>query len=211
MLQHEGIERLLAKWDEARQQGPAVPVEELCADSPELLPILKDQIDQLKAMDWLDSSMDELDRPPGSWNTATPLEPPSGPSRVPATLGGRYVLQSLIAEGGFAQVWRAVDTSLQRPVAVKVTTVNCYSEARRVAQLKHHGIIAVHDVGSEDGLCYIVFDLVEGRTLAEKIAQGTMTWQSSARVVAEVAGHLQFRFWLTSELPSPNANCGTRR
>jgi serine/threonine-protein kinase len=138
------------------EQGAEVPIEQLCADSPELLPALRDRIDQLKAMDWLDNALDKLDRSAAAPNTGIPHEPVAGPSRVPAILGGRYEMHSLIAEGGFAQVWRALDRSLQRFVAVKVTTVNCYSESRRVAQLKHDGIVAVHDVGNDEGLCYRV-------------------------------------------------------
>src|SRR5205823_7094743 len=90
---------------------------------------------------------------------------------VPATVGGRYRLEGLIAEGGFGQVWRATDTALQRPVAVKVTTLECVGEARRVARLKHHGIVSVHDVGHEGGFCFIVFDLVEGTDLARRIKE----------------------------------------
>ncbi len=192
MSTHETIEHLLALWDEQRQQGFDVPVEQLCAETPELLTALRDQIGRLQAMDWLDDSVDDasgsVDRP----MTVSPHESPLGEASVPAVLGGRYEIQRLIAEGGFAQVWRALDTALQRFVAVKVTTVNCYAEARRVAQLKHHGIVTVHDVGNENGLCYIVFDLVEGSTLAERMQQGSISSQESARIVAEIAGHLHF-------------------
>jgi len=81
---------------------------------------------------------------------------------------------------------------LQRSVAVKVTTVNCYTEARRVARLKHHGIISVHDVGNQDGLCFIVFDLVEGTDLAQRIKQGPIPWREAVRIVAEVAEYLHY-------------------
>ena len=121
-------------------------------------------------------------------------------------------MKTLIAEGGFAQVWRAFDTFLQRHVAVKVTTVNCYSEARRVARLRHRGIVAVHDVGNEDGLCYIVFDLVRGTTLAETIKQGTLTWQQSVEIVALVAESVQFahdRGFIHRDIKPSNILIGT--
>jgi serine/threonine protein kinase len=111
---------------------------------------------------------------------------------VPATIGGRYRLEKLIAEGGFGQVWRATDTALQRPVAVKVTTLECVGEARRVASLKHHGIVSVHDVGHEGNHCFIVFDLVEGTDLARRIKESRPGWEEAARIVAEVAGHLHY-------------------
>jgi serine/threonine protein kinase len=186
------IALLLDRWDELREQGREVSVAELCPDTPELWPDLQDKIDQLKAMDWLDHSNDELPGPLTGQTRKPPAEGQIGARKVPTVLGSRYKLESLMAEGGFGQVWRAMDTALLRPVAVKVTTVNCIAEARRVAQLKHHGIVTVHDVGNTDGLCYIVFDLVEGRTLAEKILEGSLTWQQSVQVVADVALSVQF-------------------
>lgn len=158
--------------------------EELAADAPELLEEIKDQIQKLKAMDW-------LDRPLGE--TPASVTPPAGrTTAIPTTIGGRYHLERLIAEGGFGQVWRATDTALRRPVAVKITTLECVSEARRVARLRHHGIVSVHDVGHEAGLCFIVFDLVEGTDLARSIAESPLGWREAARVVAEVAGHLHY-------------------
>ena len=189
---HDSVALLLAKWEDLREQGDEVSAEQLCAEAPELLPELKSQIDQLQAMDWLDSPFDEMDSSREGPAVGVADEPPFGQSGVPTLLGGRYQMESLMAEGGFGQVWRAMDVALLRPVAVKVTTINCYAEARRVAQLKHHGIVTVHDVGNVDGLCYIVFDCVEGMTLAEKIQQKTWSWEQGPRIVAEVALSVQF-------------------
>jgi serine/threonine protein kinase len=184
MSRQAEIEALLEQWDELREQGQEVSAEELVADSPELLDELTGQIQRLKAMDWLDRPVNES---PASING----EAGSGVA-IPASIGGRYRLERLIAEGGFGQVWRATDTALERPVAVKVTTVECVSEARRVARLRHHGIVAVHDVGHEAGLCFIVFDLVEGTDLARRIQERPCGWDEAARLVAEVAGHLHY-------------------
>jgi serine/threonine-protein kinase len=180
----EQLEDLLARWDEMREQGREVSAEELAAGSPDLLDELQGQIRKLRAMDWLDRPVSET--PEAANDQAGP-----GPI-VPTTVGGRYRLERLIAEGGFGQVWRATDTALQRPVAVKVTTVECVSEARRVARLRHHGIISVHDVGHEGRLCYIVFDLVEGTDLARRLRERPFDSPEAARVVAEVAGHLHY-------------------
>ncbi|MEK6234700.1 MAG: serine/threonine protein kinase, partial [Planctomycetales bacterium] len=108
------------------------------------------------------------------------------------TLSGRYRLEELIAEGGFGQVWRSTDLQLDRRVAVKITTLNCLDEARRVARLKHPGIVPVHDVGNDDGLCYIVFDLIDGATLAEHIAQSPPDPREAARLIAEIADRLEY-------------------
>jgi serine/threonine-protein kinase len=185
MSRNEQVEQLLARWDELREQGQEVSAEELAADSPELLDGLRQQIQRLKAMDWLDTPV--TDEPP------SPSTVGARPGMtIPATIGGRYRLERLIAEGGFGQVWRAMDTALQRLVAVKVTTLECVGEARRVARLKHQGIVSVHDVGHEGGFCFIVFDLVEGTDLARRIREGPLGWEEAARTVAEVAGHLHY-------------------
>src|SRR5262249_1210694 len=180
MSRAEKVEELLARWDELREQGQEVSAEELAADSPELLDELKGRIQRLRAMDWLDRPVNET---PGSSNGQ------AGPGMpIPATIGGRYRLERLIAEGGFGQVWRATDTALQRPVAVKVTTLECVSEARRVASLKHHGIVSVHDVGHEGNHCFIVFDLVEGTDLARRIRDSRPGWEGWCRPIRAKQG-----------------------
>jgi eukaryotic-like serine/threonine-protein kinase len=184
MSREEKVEQLLARWDELREEGREVTAEELAASSPELLDELKGQIQKLQAMNWLDQSVSE---PSPSANGQARLG-----AAIPEIIGGRYRLERLIAEGGFGQVWRATDTALQRPVAVKVTTLECVSEARRVASLKHHGIVSVHDVGHEGDHCFIVFDLVEGTDLDRRIKASRLGWEDAARLVAEVAAHLHY-------------------
>lgn len=192
MSKREPIDALLAKWEELRDLGQEVSASQLCLDSPELLPELQTQIDRLKAMDWLDSPLEKSLPACGGLPSNVSSESRIGDTKIPSVLGGRYEMQSLISEGGFGQVWRAQDTSLLRPVAIKITAVNCLAEARRVAQLKHQGIVTVHDVGNVDGLCYIVFDLVDGITLSERIEQMPLNWKTSAQIVAQVAESVHF-------------------
>ena len=64
MSKRETIMTLLDKWDELREQGREIPAEQLCDDCPEILPELKNRIDQLKAMDWLDSPANDLPHSP---------------------------------------------------------------------------------------------------------------------------------------------------
>jgi tetratricopeptide (TPR) repeat protein/tRNA A-37 threonylcarbamoyl transferase component Bud32 len=87
----------------------------------------------------------------------------------------RYELESPIGEGALAIVYRAKDRELGRPVAVKVLkdTASLHEAARRrmrleaqaLARLSHANVVAVHDVGEEDGRLYLVMELVEGRSL----------------------------------------------
>ena len=90
-------------------------------------------------------------------------------------VGGRYELAEPIATGGMAQVWRAQDTVLDRPVAVKILhphlatdagfLVRFRREAVAAARLSHPGIVAIYDTVSADGLEAIVMELIDGRTL----------------------------------------------
>jgi len=120
---------------------------------------------------------------------------------VPSTLG-RYRLNRLIGAGGFGQVWEGYDPELQRVVAIKIPNAQrigsaaeaakFLEEARKVAQLKHAGIVPVHDVGREGDYCFIVSDYVDGGNLAARIRQGAMGWQEAVRLVAEIARILHF-------------------
>jgi len=110
---------------------------------------------------------------------------------MPALFADRYRRDALIAEGGFSQVWRATDLTSQAPVAIKITTrQDCTAEARRAARLQHHGIVAVRDSGREQEFCFIVFDLVEGSDLAERLRDGPLDWRLAARIVADAAEKL---------------------
>ena len=95
-------------------------------------------------------------------------------------LGERYRLGKRLAAGGMGSVYRAVDESLGRPVAVKVLRRELAGEpaclerfrreARAAAALSHPGVAGVYDYGELGGQPFIVMELVEGETLAERIA-----------------------------------------
>ncbi len=95
------------------------------------------------------------------------------------TLSGRYRLEARIGTGGMSTVYRALDETLQRRVAIKLMNREVASEsdqlerfrreARAVAQLSHPNIVGVIDAGEDEGRPYIVFEYVEGETLKERI------------------------------------------
>src|SRR5512136_2582050 len=101
------------------------------------------------------------------------------PMLVPGTLLGPYRILSPIGAGGMGEVYRAHDPRLGRDVALKVLPPEHASdpdrlrrfeqEARAVAALNHPHILAVFDVGSEGGVSYVVFELLEGQTLRRKL------------------------------------------
>src|SRR5262250_1010173 len=85
---------------------------------------------------------------------------------------GPYEILAPIGAGGMGQVYRARDTRLGRDVAIKVSheqfTERFEREARAVATLNHPNICTLHDVGPN----YLVMELVEGPTLADRIKEG---------------------------------------
>src|SRR3981081_4163207 len=95
------------------------------------------------------------------------------------TLNGRYLLEARIGTGGMSTVYRALDETLQRQVAIKLMNREITSdsdqlerfrrEARAVAQLSHPHIVGVIDAGEDEGRPYIVFEFVEGETLKDRI------------------------------------------
>jgi eukaryotic-like serine/threonine-protein kinase len=106
---------------------------------------------------------------------------------VEVILGGRYRLIAPLGEGGMGQVWRGVDTALDRPVAVKTIRLAGMAgadydevvkrfrrEAKAVAALNHPNIVTAHDFGVDgDGdarMPYLVMEFIDGRSLATEIA-----------------------------------------
>src|SRR5437588_2208150 len=94
-------------------------------------------------------------------------------------LNDRYKLEARIGAGGMSTVYRALDETLQRQVAIKLLNREVASdsdqlerfrrEARAVAQLSHPHIVGVIDAGEDGGRPYIVFECVDGETLKERI------------------------------------------
>jgi serine/threonine protein kinase len=185
----ELLAELLIQWEELYERGQDKPARELCKDHPHLADELGRRIAAMKATDWLNNP-----DPPAGAPPAIAVQPLQG--RV---LAGRYRLDDLIAEGGFAQVWRAYDTELQRIVAIKVpkpgrleSSESFMAEARRVARLKHPGIVPVHDVGVENDRCFIVSEFIEGGSLAEQIARMKPSQDQVIRWLCEIADALEY-------------------
>ncbi len=119
-----------------------------------------------------------------------------------ALIGGRYRLDSMIAEGGMGEVWRAHDELLGRTVAVKVLRTALVSdhvvaerfrrEARAAASLSHPNMANVFDYIEEESHPGIVMELVDGRTLAGVIAnEAPMNLQRAAAIMDQVLAALE--------------------
>lgn len=184
----ERLAELLLQWEEILEQGRDVSADELCRESPELIEELSRRIAALKAVDWVNRNGDTDN---GDDGPIDPIKPPDEP------VAGRYRLDRFIAEGGFGQVWQGFDLELERTVAVKMPKASrlasvdkFVAEARRVAQLKHPGIVPVFDVVRDGGNCLIVSEFVEGGSLADRI--GKLEARDAIRLIGQIADTLHY-------------------
>src|SRR4051812_23278105 len=121
-------------------------------------------------------------------------------------LGERYLLEAPLGAGGMATVWRATDLVLDRAVAVKVPADGwpeelarrLRQEAKAAAGLAHPSITGVYDYSEDDitprtgrfaqrrRVPYVVMELLDGETLAARLARGPMPWREAAGVCARI-------------------------
>jgi tetratricopeptide (TPR) repeat protein/predicted Ser/Thr protein kinase len=121
---------------------------------------------------------------------------------APAHLGpgarlGPYQLETLLGVGGMGEVFRARDTRLGRPVAIKVIraeraqrpdfAIRLQREARATAALNHPHICMLYDVGEEEGASYLVMEYVEGQTLAARLREGPLPLDQLLRRAIEAS------------------------
>src|ERR1700689_3310309 len=125
------------------------------------------------------------------------------PVTTPRVLSDRYELTHLIARGGMAQVYRARDRQLDRPVALKVLfpelsvdrafVERFRREAQAAANLSHPNIVPVFDWGEDSGSYFIVMEFVDGRPLSAVLREsGPLSPQQTATIGAHVAAALAF-------------------
>ena len=113
---------------------------------------------------------------------------------------GPYEIVAPIGAGGMGEVYRARDGRLHRDVAVKVLPERFAStpesrerferEARTVSQLAHQNVCAIYDVGSENGVEYLVMELLEGETLADRLGRGPLPLETALRIGSQIAAAL---------------------
>jgi Tol biopolymer transport system component len=118
----------------------------------------------------------------------------------PGSRLGPHEILALIGAGGMGEVYRARDTRLGRDVAIKVLPGHLSSseelrqrferEARTISQLSHPHICALYDVGSQDGVEYLVMELLEGETLTDRLGRGPLPLELLLRCGIEIADAL---------------------
>jgi hypothetical protein len=118
----------------------------------------------------------------------------------PGTKLGPYEIVAQLGAGGMGEVYRARDTRLERDVAVKVLPASLASdanlrqrlerEAKAVSKLSHPHICTLHDIGHQDGVDFLVMELVEGETLEHRLVKGPLPSDQVLRYAAQIADAL---------------------
>ena len=113
---------------------------------------------------------------------------------------GPYEIVAPIGAGGMGEVYKAKDTRLGRDVAVKVLPAHMASspelrqrlerEAKTISALSHSHICTLHDIGHQDGTDYLVMELLDGETLADRLLKGPLPMEQALRIGIEIAGAL---------------------
>jgi eukaryotic-like serine/threonine-protein kinase len=116
---------------------------------------------------------------------------------APRTILGQYEIRSPLGAGGMGEVYRAHDTRLDREVAIKVLPASLTSdpdrlrrfeqEARAAAALNHPNILVVYQMGTHDGLSYMVSELLEGETLRERLRRGPIPLRKAIDYEVQIA------------------------
>ena len=113
---------------------------------------------------------------------------------------GPYEIQAPLGAGGMGEVYRARDTRLDREVAIKVLPATLSSdsslkqrlerEAKAVSKLSHPHICTLHDIGHQDGVDFLVMELLEGETLESRLMKGPLPPEQTLRYGAQIADAL---------------------
>src|SRR5215472_2318817 len=119
---------------------------------------------------------------------------------VSGTKLGPYEIVGPLGAGGMGEVYRAKDTRLDRTVAIKILPAHLSSdpvrkqrferEAKTISSLNHPNICVLYDVGSQDGIDYLVMECVEGETLAKRLERGPLPLEQVLKYGAQVADAL---------------------
>src|SRR6266404_1163474 len=119
---------------------------------------------------------------------------------LPGTHLGPYEIMTPLGAGGMGEVYRARDTRLDRTIAIKILPAQfSYDpvrkqrferEAKTISSLNHPHICVLHDVGSQDGVDYLVMECVEGETLAKRLEKAALPLEQVLKCGAQIADAL---------------------
>jgi serine/threonine-protein kinase len=171
--------------------------EEVCADSPDLLPAVRKRLQQ---MSLLQAEIDILFPMATDKGDADTFVAVNAAAELPNIPG--YEVNGVIGRGGMGIVYQAYHLRLKRTVALKMLLGGVYAgvierqrflrEAEAVAALRHPNVVQVYDVGDVDGRPYFTMELVEGGSLRAKIAGTPQPAAWAASLTATLAGAIHY-------------------
>ena len=160
-------------YHSARESGP----EALAGVDP----LIRKEVERLLAHDSA-SGAKLLDQ-----NAADLISGDADAKIAPGTQLGPYRIDSLLGRGGMGQVYRATDTRLERPVAIKICKRafldRFQQESRSIAAIAHPNVCTLHDVGPN----FLVMELLDGETVAARLKRGRLSIEQTLRYGAQIA------------------------
>jgi eukaryotic-like serine/threonine-protein kinase len=136
---------------------------------------------------------------PDVWGMAVPQTPAREEREWNGRIG-RFLLRERIGGGGYGDVYNALDSRLEREVALKVLKIGIVDsksterfsrEARAAANLSHKNIVVVHDAGQDAGQLWIAYQLIEGRSLSKLRDSHELDLRSAVAIVCELSNALR--------------------
>tara|TARA_R110002049_G_scaffold4601_4_gene31808 strand:+ start:28810 stop:30468 length:1659 start_codon:yes stop_codon:yes gene_type:complete len=190
------LANLLAELTDSICRGEPVDLESVYREHPDLADDLKNLWGAILVTDTAGTAFSQAPNTPNDDSSESLRR-----IQLPATFGDYQLLEE-VGRGGMGVVFRAVQVSLDREVAVKmilrgrlasdVDLQRFLAEAAATARLEHPNIVPVYEVGDVDGRPFFSMQYVEGATLARRIADGPLPQREAARIVAEVARAVGF-------------------
>jgi protein kinase-like protein len=194
MNHEDDLDRLLAEALDQPGDARKAFLDSRCANDPELRILLEELLREC-------DDRDPFLKPGGAF--AGPLWEDmlaESPELAAGARLGPYEIRSAIGSGGMGEVYRAHDRRLGRDVAIKILPSDAppssdalarfEREARAVAALNHPNILAIHDVGVEGDVSYVVTELLEGETLRERLASGPLPPSKAVDYAIQMANGL---------------------
>lgn len=184
------VSELLLRWEELREQGKSVSVEELCREAPELAVEVQRRIKVLQDLDPMLATRPTLD----ARRDATAA--PNVQAKPTVNIPGYEILDEL-GRGGMGVVYKARQVALHRLVALKTILQAAHAgeddlarfrvEGEAVARLQHPNIVQIYEVGEHAGCPFFSFEYVDGGDLDPLIETSSLTPRQSAELVRTLA------------------------
>jgi serine/threonine-protein kinase len=190
----EQIGELPLRWEELREEGRAIPVEELCRDCPELTDAVRSRIQALEAVYRVPNGIAPPETPD---RESDPVRFLHAEFQIPG-----YEMLAVLGRGGMGIVYKARHLSLNREVALKMILTGPHASARDirrfraeaevVARLQHPNIVQIYEVGEQQGRPYLALELVMGGSLAERLDGKPLPCRQAAELVETLARAMHY-------------------